>query len=363
MSVYLDYNATAPVKPVVLEAMRDAYASQANPSSVHRAGVAAKRRMNAARAALADYVNADPAHILFTSGGTEANNQVLRSFADVPLVISAIEHDSIRNAAPHALRVGVTRDGVIDLAQLERTLAALGTPALVSVMLVNNETGVIQPIAEVVRITKRHGGWVHTDAVQAFGKLPLNMASLGVDLMTLCPHKVGGMVGVGAIVAKDSAWLESLLLGGAQEQQRRAGTENVGALAGWHALLGDLALPDSHLQTELEQGLRAIDPNVDIIGANAPRVANTTCVRLAGMKAETQVMALDLASIAVSAGAACSSGKVTRSPVLEAMGYDAIASSEAIRISTGWATKPQDINIFLREWQQLWQRTQRKAAA
>ena len=344
---YLDHNATSPMRPVALDAMVEALQTGGNPSSVHRPGRAARARIDRARKQVATLVGALPAEVVFTSGGTEANNLALRGHSRV--LVSAIEHESVLKAVPDAERIPVDGNGVIDLAALERMLA--GKPALVSVMIANNETGVIQPVAEVVRLARPAGVLVHCDAVQAAGKVPVDLHGLGVDYLSLSAHKLGGPTGVGALVVRDGAPFAADRVGGGQESYRRAGTENVAGIAGFGAAaeasrdgLDVMALRD-RIETSLPG---------KVYGAAAARLPNTTCLSMPGVKAETQVMALDLAGVAVSAGSACSSGKVTRSAVLTAMGVEASEAETAIRISCGWNTVFEDIDRLIAAWQGLY---------
>jgi cysteine desulfurase len=269
------------------------------------------------------------------------------------ILVSAIEHDSVPAAAPGAVRVPVKPSGVVDLEALDRLLAACERPALVSVMLANNETGVIQPIESVVALARTHGARIHCDAVQAAGRLPISVAELGVDLLTLSAHKLGGPQGVGALVAAESVELAPLLRGGGQERGRRAGTENVAAISGFGAAaaaaLAGLNKQDEigRLRDALEVRACAAVPGTIIFGRHATRLANTSCLAMPGPAAETQVMAFDLAGVAVSAGAACSSGKVRASHVLAAMGVDRATAGRAIRVSLSWQSIPADIDRFV----------------
>ena len=231
--IYLDYNATAPIRPEVRDAVIAAFGVAGNPSSVHGFGRRARRVVEDARAEVAALAGVAPARVVFTSGGTEANTAALRATGRTRVLVSAIEHDSVLETAPDALRVPVTADGLIDLTALERLLAEAPEPALVSVMRVNNETGVIQPLADVVRIAHAHGALVHCDAIQAAGRLPLEVDALGIDLMTLSAHKLGGPQGVGALIVRDGIPITPVLRGGGQEHRRRAGTENVAGIAGF----------------------------------------------------------------------------------------------------------------------------------
>ena len=366
LPVYLDYNATAPLRPAAKAAMVDAFDRIGNPSSVHRFGRDARRLIEDARRDVARLAGARPEEVVFTSGGTEANAMALRCAGCQTVLASAIEHDSVlQSAAPDGgdAPLPATADGEVDLAVLERRLANAPAPALLSVMAVNNETGVVQPIADVVAIARRYGAIVHCDAVQGAGKLPLDFAASDLDLMSLSAHKLGGPHGVGALIVREGVRMASLLRGGGQERRRRAGTENVAGIAGFAAAARAAMdeLPEARrlaaLRDRLEAELRRICPTAVVYGANALRVANTTCVAMPGVPAETQVIAFDLAGIAVSAGSACSSGKVTASHVLQAMGAAPEQAGQAIRASLGWATAPADVDRFVDAWAQLYRRT------
>jgi len=352
---YLDHNATSPIRPAVLDAMVEALRAGGNPSSVHSAGRAARTRIDVARRQVAMLVGALPSEIVFTSGGTEANNMALGGTGRRRVLVSAVEHESVLKAVPQADIIPVDRNGVVDLAALERMLAG-SPPTLVSVMFANNETGVIQPVAEVVRLAHAAGALVHCDAVQAVGKAPVDFRGLGVDYLSLSAHKLGGPTGVGALVVRAGAPFTSDRKGGGQESNRRAGTENVAGIVGFGAAAkaSQDGLDTVVLRGRLEAGLRAIAPLATIHGAAVPRLVNTTCISMPGVRAETQVMALDLAGVCVSAGAACSSGKVTRSTVLAAMGVEPAESETAIRISCGWNTVSEDIDCLIAAWKGLY---------
>jgi cysteine desulfurase len=335
---------------------------------VHGVGRKARRLVEDARAAVADMVGAAPESVIFTGSGTEANHLALLGAGRRRLLTSAIEHDSLLQAAPNAERISVNGDGVIDLAALERALAKDPAPALVSVMLANNETGVIQPIAEVVEIARRHGALVHTDAAQAPGRIAVDFRVLGVDLMTLSAHKIGGVLGAAALILRPGTSLTAIQRGGGQERGLRAGTENVAAISGF-GVAADLAQEDLRrvdeiraLRDRLESRCLAANPDGVVVGVTAPRLPNTSCLARTDMISETQVMALDLAGFAVSAGAACSSGKVRRSAVLDAMGLGQIAA-HAIRVSLGWATRPLDIDQFAKAWSGLRSRSRATSMA
>lgn len=363
-TVYLDCNATAPLRPEALAAMTAVLAEPGNASSVHGAGRRARRAVEAAREQVAALAGVDPAWVIFTSGGTEANNLALQGLTVGAKLVSAGEHDSVLQAAPQAVRLPLRPDGRINLRALEEALDETVEGALVSVMLANNETGVLQPIGEVVERAHGAGALVHCDAIQAGGKIPLDMPSLGVDCLTLSAHKLGGPPGVGALICRDDLPLAPLLRGGGQERRRRAGTENLPGIAGFGAAaaMAQRTLPEfqalSRLRDRLEQGVREIAPEVRIFGAGVDRLANTSCLAVPGISAETQIMALDLAGVAISAGAACSSGKVQPSHVLTAMGASAAEAASAIRVSLGWQSGEADIDRFLVAWGDLYRRSQ-----
>ena len=358
---YLDYNATAPVRPAVIEAVRDALERMGNPSSVHRYGREARRALEHARELVAAMVGAAPAQVVFTSGGTEANNQALRSVRG-PVAVSAIEHDSVLAAAPDAARIAVDVEGRLDLAALERELAR-ASPVLVSVMLANNETGVIQPVRDVVEVARRHGARVHCDAVQAAGKLAIDIDALGADFLTLSAHKFGGPQGVGALVVAKGREPGALLRGGGQERGWRPGTENLPGIVGFGRAC-ELAMADADwwrrtaaLRDRLEARLTRLAPAARVFGREVERLPNTTCITMPGVSNQTQLIEFDLAGIAVSTGSACSSGKVGPSHVLAAMGVEPEATASAIRISLGWASTAEEVDHLLDAWGRLYART------
>jgi cysteine desulfurase len=357
-SVYLDYNATQPIRPAVRDAMIDILAGPTNASSIHGFGQRARTRVEQARASVAALIGARPAEILFTSGATEANATALGGTGLKRIVVSAIEHPSVRTAT-NAMVLPVDGNGLTDLDSLDRLLAGIGEPALVSIMLANNETGAIQPVAEAARIVHAHGGLLHSDAAQAPGRTPVDVMGLDVDLLTLSAHKMGGPQGAGALYIRDGLDLTPLLRGGGQEKRRRGGTENVAAIAGFGiaaALAADS--PDlTGLRDAMEARLAQAAPDITIHGALAPRIGNTSCFGVPGLLAETALIALDLAGIAVSSGAACSSGAVEPSPVLLAMGVPEAAAREAIRVSLGWATTPDEIDHLVESWTIVYRRT------
>jgi cysteine desulfurase len=363
--IYLDWNATAPLRPQARSAAQDALDAAGNPSSVHAEGRAARRLIEQAREQVAALTGADPRNVVFTSGGTEANMLALtpRSAAD-RLLISAVEHPSVlaggRFPAAAVERLPVAGGGQIDLSAVERGLAALGRgQALVSLMLANNETGVVQPVSQAARLAHDAGALLHVDAVQAAGRISCDINALGADLLTLSGHKIGAPKGVGALVRRDAALpvAEPLIKGGGQERGLRAGTENVAGIAGFGAAAAaareGLAAESARMATlrdRLESALVAASPDVVIFGAEAERLPNTTLFALAGMKAETAIIAFDLDGVAVSSGAACSSGKVQPSHVLAAMGVPPQLARGAIRVSLGPTTTESEIDRFIAAW-------------
>lgn len=365
-TTYLDHNATTPLRPEAAAVMAEALAITGNASSVHRFGRLARRKIENAREAVAGLAGARPEAVIFTSGGTEANNLALAGCGRTRLLVSAGEHDSVLNAAPGAARIPLTEAGLVAPAALDALLGESKTPALVSIMLANNETGAIQPLAELAEVARDHCALVHCDAVQAAGKLRLDPDALGIDLMSLSAHKLGGPQGAGALVLARGLAAEIELApfqrGGGQERGRRAGTENLPGIAGFgaaaQAALADLdrAAGLAPLRDDLERRLRQLVPEIRIFGAAAPRLSNTSCFAAPGLVAETQVIALDLAGIAVSAGSACSSGKVAPSHVLAAMGASAADAAAAIRVSLGWTSEAVDIERFLEAWGALYSR-------
>jgi cysteine desulfurase len=358
---YLDWNATAPLRPQARAAMLEALDAIGNPSSVHAEGREARGIVEQAREHVAGLVGAEPRHVVFTASGTEANMLALSPRTGghwQRLLVSAIEHPSVRTGGRFAAveETAVTAAGVVDRADLARQLAN-GVPTLVSIMLANNETGVLQPIQEVARLVHEAGGLLHVDAVQAAGRIPCDINVLEADLLTLSGHKIGGPKGAGALVKRRPLDLHPLVTGGGQERGERAGTENVAAIAGFGAAAGaakaNLAAESARmrgLRDRLEAGLRAATPNLIIFGADTERLPNTTLFALDGLKAETAIIRFDLEGVAVSSGAACSSGKVQPSHVLKAMGVSAELARSAVRVSLGPTTTEDDIERLLTAW-------------
>ncbi|KMO13112.1 cysteine desulfurase family protein [Methylobacterium platani] len=373
---YLDHNATSPVRPEVAEAVARALVTlPGNPSSVHREGRAARSAIEAARAQVASLVGAAPARVVFTSGGTEAANAVLSGSlrrrglpAPTRLLIGATEHPCGLQGhgfpADATETLPVDADGVVRLDHLEDRLAALaaeGVAALVTVQAANNETGVVQPLARVAALTCQHGALLHSDAVQAAGRVSVARNIKGIDALTLSGHKLGAPKGIGAIVLGEGATLDAALVrGGGQEARLRAGTENVPGIVGFglaaeiaQAALQAEAIRLASLRDAIEAGMRARAPDAVVFGAGTERLPNTLCFAVPGLKAETALIALDLDGVAVSSGAACASGKVSRSGVLAAMGVESALSAGALRVSLGWNSRQDDGERFLAAFDRL----------
>jgi cysteine desulfurase len=382
---YLDHNATSPLRPEARDAMARAMVIGGNPSSVHGAGRAGRALVEAAREQVAALVHARAQDVIFTSGGTEANALALWGAVQgaldaeariTRLFVSAIEHDSVRaNAEAIAGRVPgvrlqtipVTKTGVVDTEALRVLLREGKGRAVVAVMLANNETGVIQPFERVAKLAKEAGALLHVDAIQAAGKIEIDFAGLGADYLTLAAHKLGGPQGVGALIVKEGAPFAAQILGGGQERSKRAGTENVIGIAGFgaaaeaslHALESMTRI--AFLRDRFEHGLKQIAPDAIVFGET--RLGNTSNFALPGIAAETAVIALDLDGVMVSSGAACSSGKVKPSHVLQAMGVSGDLARSALRVSFGWNSTDADANAALASLHKLVSRNHSRAAA
>ncbi len=370
---YFDWNATTPLRPEAASAMQAAFLLGGNPSSVHAEGRAARHAVEHAREQVAALVAARPADVFFTSSGTEANMLVLTPAIETrserqprgKLLMSAVEHSSVRAGGRFArdaiADLPVDAEGRVDLAALKAAVGGATRP-LVSIMLANNETGVLQPVTAAAAIVHDAGGLLHVDAVQAAGRIPVDISALGADFITLSAHKIGGAKGAGALVRRneDIHIADPLIRGGGQERGMRAGTENVAGVAAFGAAAA--AARDSlaaeadrmrSLRDKLEAGLKAIAPQAVVFAAGADRLPNTTLFAADGLKAETAVIAFDLEGIAVSSGAACSSGKVQPSHVLAAMGVSPALLRGAVRISLGWTTTENDVESLLNAWRKL----------
>lgn len=363
MPVYLDHNATTPLDPRVLEVMLP-YLTEyhGNPSSVHRVGRVARSAIEKAREQVAELVNAHSSQVIFTSSGTEASNLAIQGVAALNepgyMAISATEHPSVTEPAVMHRHDGwqvailpVDEQGRLRVPQMELELNH--RPTLVSVMWANNETGVIQDIAALSTMARERGAVMHTDAVQAAGKIAVDFAASGAHLMSLSAHKINGPKGVGALVVDKSVSLQPLLHGGGQEKDRRSGTENVAGIVGFGAAatlaktrLANYGAHMKSLRDRLESGLRALG-GIEIFGAKAERLPNTVCFGTIGVDGETLLLNLDRVGFAVSSGSACASSNREPSPVLLAMGIDADLARSAIRVSLGYGNSEQDIDAFV----------------
>ncbi|MEO0606672.1 MAG: cysteine desulfurase family protein [Pseudomonadota bacterium] len=378
--IYADYNATAPVRPEAKQAMLAALDIGANPSSVHGPGRAARKLLEQARSQVALAIGARAQDVIFTSGGTEAsalalNGIVAQLSGDCTLLVSAIEHEAVTKNAGYAgvpvETAYVTQAGMIDLNWLQDRLAKWdsaksGLPIL-ALMLANNETGIIQPVSEAARLVREAGGLTHCDAVQGLGKVQVNVGLLGVDYLALSAHKIGGPQGIGALWVRSGAPLKPVLFGGGQERSLRSGTENLSGIAGFgaatEAALRDL--PNLQRLATYRDAMEAkliSEADVTVFGRGTERLAQTSNFAIRGFRAETQVMAMDLAGVAVSSGSACSSGKVKRSLVLSAMGASDELAQSAVRVSFGWASQPEDFDKTATAWLEAARRTVLKSA-
>lgn len=374
-ATYLDYNATAPLRASAWHAMQNVICqTSGNPASTHRWGQASRAILEKSRDDIAKVLGGNRENLIFTSGGTEANNLAIHGAAGAVerIIVSAIEHDAIVNPArqtglPISTLV-VTADGIIDCDALQRDLENDQRPALICAMLVNNETGIIQPLPEIVTIARHYGARVHTDAVQAIGKIPFSFQTLGVDSASVSAHKFGGPAGIGALLVREGWSLSPHIAGGAQEMGRRAGMQSPMLAEGFAAALSEACAALTHAeqsevpglsiswQKEFEERLSKIAPEAVIIGARVPRVASTTCLLTPGFSNEAQIMALNWDDIFISAGAACASGKVRPSPVLVAMGISASLARCAVRISWGYATARDDLMRCVTSWEAAYKR-------
>lgn len=364
MRVFLDHNATSPVRPEVVAAVSEALAAGGNPSSVHASGRAARARVEASRSLIARSVCARAEDLIFTSGGTEANNLAIhaaRALGATGIICSAIEHEAVRKTAHGSglpvETLPVDGGGLADLAWLEARLSeTAGETLLVALMAANNETGVIQPIAEAGRLVREAGHFFHVDAVQMSGKAAFDFAACGAHFAALSAHKLGGPQGVGALITACDAQVGAMMQGGGQEKNRRAGTENVAGIVGFAAAV-EAANRDAggiervkSLRDRLEARLKGAHMDVRIWGETSPRLPNTTCLTAPGWRSEIQVIGLDLAGFEVSAGSACSSGKVKNSAVLGAMGARDDEAGTALRVSFGWNNVKADADRFADAW-------------
>ncbi len=367
--IYLDNNATTNIHPDVLAQMLDIQKNgPMNPSSIHAYGRKARSLIEKARKSVATLLgfnySSKEYQLVFTSSGTEANQFVLSNFQDGEIFISATEHMSIfvhNKLSSNITVINVDKNGLLDLSDLEAKLQASSSEKkLVSVMLANNESGIIQPIKEISDIAHKHGALMHSDCVQAIGKIDCNIKALDLDFASISAHKFGGPLGASALIFKASIAVKPIFVGGGQEKSLRSGTENVPAIVGF-GVAADIAHKDlaqraehlKNLQTKLEVALLESNSNIKIVGANIARLPNTSLIINASKKAETQLIALDLMGVAVSSGSACSSGKTSPSHVLLSMGYNKDEVNSAIRVSTGVETTQKDIDDFIKIYNEL----------
>ena len=363
--IYLDYNATTPPAPPALRAFRQALTLWANPASAHQSGGAAKALLWQSRLSLARAINCHPLEIVFTGGASEANNQALKGFSPSKtggrneIIVSAVEHPSVKAVARwlscHGMRVHIvpiSRDGRLDESFFKKVLSE--KTHLVSIMRAHNETGLLFPIKKLARAARRCGALFHSDLVQALGKEPVDMKSLGVDTASFSAHKVYGLKGCGALYCRKGLDLESLIHGGGQERGRRAGTENLPAIAAFGAVAeGAVALVQKtrelkQLRDRLEEAVLSALSGVRVVGFRSSRLPNTSCFLFSGVEGEVLLMNLDLKGFSVSAGSACHSGKITASPALLAMGFSPEEAGASLRVSLGCGVKKRDIDLFSR---------------
>lgn len=352
--IYLDHNATTAIRPEITDLVTQVMRETGNASASHAAGRAASHRVETAREHLAGAVNIRPAQVIFTSCATESINTILRTFRDERVLAAATEHAAVLDCGNnHVEQIAVTPDGIVDLGALEDALKRSPKTALVNVMLVNNETGVINPVRQAADLAHRYGALIHVDAVQALGKIPVDFQALGADYMSFSAHKIGGPQGVGAFAFAAQKPVHPLLKGGKQEKRQRAGTTNVAGIAGF-GLAAKTAIADMPVYEQLaewrdmlENRLTQALPEVTVNGCGAPRVGNTVSLTCANIENTVQIMSLDLDKICVSGGSACSSGVAKPSHVLAAMGLPDDRAMATIRISMGWPTTYEDVNGFI----------------
>jgi len=359
--VYVDYNATAPLRPEAKTAMIEVLGNPGNPSSVHSMGRQAKNVIERSRSQISEFIGAGQENVVFTSGGTEADILALKGSNCSSILISSIEHDAVLEAVPEASRIMVSENGLLDIEHLKALLKKAPKPILISVMWANNETGVIQPIEAVSNLASDFDALVHVDAVQALGKLPIHFLNSGIDMLSISAHKIGGPTGIGALIIREDLNLEPIMVGGGQERGKRSGTENLAGIAGFGAAAEACSKQEDadkkivHLRNYFEKVILTKVPSAKIIAQKQKRLDNTSAIFMPGLNAETQVMAFDLEGIAVSAGAACSSGKVKQSHVLKAMNLPDELINNTIRISFGWQNSEEDVNRLIEVWLKIYQ--------
>lgn len=353
--IYLDYNASVPLRAHAKDALMSALDLEGNASSPHLAGRKLRSFIDKARKDILTELGAK--RLIFTSGGTEANALALSGLGPIPVVVSAIEHDSVLRAVPAPHYAPVTPEGIVDLTTLEKLLSSFEKPGLLSIMLVNNETGVIQPLQEASRLAHSKGWKIHTDASQALGHLPFSFETLDVDMMTLSSHKCGGPVGVGALILKEDIHLAPLIHGGGQEYGMRSGTLAAPLILGFAAAVTESLHKEAVVSSRFQNYQQKIEktlPEAVVYGKESSRVSHVICLGMPSVPAELQIVAFDLKGIAVSAGSACSSGKMKESHVLAAMGVPPQEAQCAIRVSMGWKTQENEIDTFIQAWKAIY---------
>jgi len=374
-NIYLDYNATSPTLASAARVMMQLLRDPANASSTHFHGRKAKGILENARDIIADKLGIktgrDAFDICFCSSGTEANNLLLHNFIDRNIVLTSIEHLSILE--PSALNsqriiVEVDADGLINLESFEEIARSLEKPSLISVIYANNETGIIQDLKTICGIAHKYNHLVHSDLVQAFGKISCNIAELGLDFATISSHKIGGPLGAAALIHRSNFVIKSQIVGGGQEKGRRAGTENLPAIAGFAEAAKEIDTRITKLESIkntrdfLESQIKEICPNAIIFSSDKQRLPNTSMISMLGVDIQTQLIYFDINGISISSGAACSSGKVVASHVVRAMGYSELEAKSAIRVSLGPETQIEEIQKFISIWKNLWEKNNKKVA-
>lgn len=363
--VYFDYNATAPIFANAMAEMLCYVGECMNASALHYDGRKAKQLLEESRSKIASLTGANNEYkVVFTSSGTEANNLALRGVG-LPVITTATEHASVFNLVGKGI-IPVDSNGLVKLDELEKILKQLDSKVLVSVIMANNETGVIQPISSIAKLTKKYGHLLHTDAVQAFCKIPFSVAELGVDLATISGHKFGGPVCTACLIVRKNIEIEPILVGGGQEYGLRAGTQSVLAIRGFSAAaeIGQQRISRykeiKELRDYLETSLQKICPNLIIFGKDAPRLPNTSSIAMPNVKNETQLVYFDLNGISVSSGSACSSSRLDYPRVQIAMGYESSIAQNAIRVSLGRYNTKQEVEYFIEHWKALYKKHNNK---
>ncbi len=363
--IYFDHNSTTSLRSDVADKMREISLLPYNASAVHHLGRRAKLDLEQARREILSSLGVSKFQqyqVIFTASASEANNLMVHSFADYTIINSSIEHTSVLLPAKEAKQnmvIGVTHDGLLDMCALEKALAKDASKKIVSVIYANNETGVIQDLSQIIHLAHQYQALVHTDAVQAYGKIKIDLLALGVDLITISAHKICGPLGVGALIAKENLSLCAQIKGGGQEKNLRAGTHNLPAIVGFGMIAGDLG---GHIEkiSKIETLRNYIETSLAqeavVFSKKAPRLPNTSCIAMPGVENEMQVMHFDLQQIFLSAGSACSSGKIKFSHVLKAYGYAQELIQCAIRISLGLDNTKDDADIFIKNWFNIYEK-------